>query len=72
METWFSDQIHDAEYFSLDSYSVYRKDRCSKSVCGCVFVVSHEEELKSESAEMIWVKEMQTLVCRRLLSGKSG
>ena len=51
---------------------MYRKDRCSKSVCGCVFVVSHEEELKSESAEMIWVKGMQTLVCRRLLSGKSG
>jgi len=26
-ETWFTSQIHDAEYFDLDHFAIYRRDR---------------------------------------------
>lgn len=62
-ETWFTSQIHDAEYFNLDHYSVYRRDRRTDTSGGGVIIAvnkeynsSHEEDLEKDNVEMIWVK----------------
>jgi len=61
-ETWFDGQIHDAEYFNLDHFTVHRKDRCCGKGGGVIvavnkeYVSTREEDLESTSTEMIWVK----------------
>ena len=62
-ETWLTSQMHDAEFFSLDHFSVHRRDRSTDTPGGGVIVAvnkdfhsSREEDLEADNVEMIWVK----------------
>ena len=37
-ETWFTSQIHDAEYFDLDNFAIYRRDRGTDTAGGGVLI----------------------------------
>ena len=37
-ETWFTSQIHDAEYFDLDHFAIYRRDRGTDTAGGGVLI----------------------------------
>ena len=74
-ETWFTGQIHDAEYFNLDHYTVYRRDRCNDTSGGGIIIAVNEEynslleeDLGKNNVEMIWVK-VSMKGCKHLYVG---
>ena len=61
-ETWFHNDIKDAEYFSAN-YTVHRRDRITTTTGGGLiiavnseFISSKEEVLETSDTELMWVK----------------
>jgi len=62
-ESWFNSSINNAEYFSAEHFSVYRRDGGAESPGGGVIVAvnkdfhsMHEVTLEDNTTETVWVK----------------